>query len=63
LVFNPAATLTVDTDVLGVGLRTVTLFWLNETTRQWEEQGRFSVNRDGTVDLPIEHFSRYGISR
>ena len=63
LVFNPAALMTVDASVLGDGVKFVYLYWLNEPTGEWVPQGKFLVKRDGTVDLPIGHFSRYGISR
>jgi hypothetical protein len=60
--FNPNATLRFDASVLGKSKRTVNLFWLNPLDNKWESQGEFKVDPDGKVNIPIHHFSKYGIS-
>ncbi len=60
--FSPNATLRFDASVLGKSKRTVNLFWLNPLDNKWESQGEYKIDPDGKVNIPIHHFSKYGIS-
>ncbi len=60
--FSPNATLRFDASVLGKSRRTVNLFWLNPLDNKWESQGEYKIDPDGKVNIPIHHFSKYGIS-
>lgn len=62
LQFSPSATLRFDASVLGNSKRTINLFWLNPLDNTWESQGEYKVDADGKVNIPIHHFSKYGIS-
>ncbi len=60
LAFTKAATLTLSTN-LAKGT-VLTLYWYNPSTGQWEVQAQSTVKNDGSVEFPIWHFSKYGIS-
>lgn len=62
LQFRPSATLQFDANVLGENSKTVRLYWLDPAKNKWKFKGHYAADADDVVSIPIDHFSKYGVS-
>lgn len=60
--FSESAELRFDGGVLGNGVSELKLYWLNENTNRWEYQGTYNADSNNRIKIPIDHFSKYGVS-
>jgi len=62
LLFSTSATIQIDIKLISNNSNSLRLYWLNIDRNKWEYQGTYAADASDLVSLPIDHFSKYGVS-